>query len=233
LEIKDNFMKQDNLRVISAKDLGKLNMPDFCPRCFWLERHLGKSPSVFPGIFSTLDAITKRSAHRSFEQRNQAPDWLGMPELIDVVDGDICFKLPMKQGDWILVGKPDDIFKVKDNSYYMIDYKTAKFTGRQDELLPIYQVQLNAYAYLAEQYGFKPISKLFLVYCQPNENIKNDIDFELGFETFVLELEIDKDLLPNLLEEARQIVDQKELPQAHPKCKGICQWTEKAIPTFN
>lgn len=225
-------MKQDNLRNISAKDLGKLNMPDFCPRCFWLERHLGKSPSVFPGIFSSLDAITKRSAHRSFEQRNKAPDWLKIPDLIDLVEGDLCFKLPIKHGNWILIGKPDDIFKAKDNSYYMIDYKTAKFTDRQDELIPIYQVQLNAYAYLAEEYGFKPISKLFLVYCQPREDITDDLGFELEFDTFPLEIEIDRTLLPNLLEQAREIVSQKEMPQSYSKCKGICQWVEKASLRF-
>ena len=81
-------MKQNKLKVISAKDLGALSLPDFCPRCFWIERHMGKSPSIFPGIFSSLDAITKRSAHRSFLERGKAPDWLPIRDAVEVEEGD-------------------------------------------------------------------------------------------------------------------------------------------------
>jgi len=39
---------------ISAKNLGELAMPSFCPRCFWLKRRLSnKLPfQIFPGIFN-------------------------------------------------------------------------------------------------------------------------------------------------------------------------------------
>ena len=106
-------MKQSKLKVISAKDLGRLNMPDFCPRCFWIERHVDKPPGIFPGIFSTLDAITKRSTHRSFVERGEKPNWLEIEDLVEVEEGDTYFKLPVEQGDWILTGYPDDILESK------------------------------------------------------------------------------------------------------------------------
>ena len=226
-------MKQDKLKVISAKDLGRLNMPDFCPRCFWIERHIDKPPGIFPGIFSTLDAITKRSSHRSFLKRDKAPDWLNIDGLVEVEEGDIYFKLPVEQGDWILTGYPDDIFKTKDNSYHIVDYKTAKFTERQDELLSLYEVQLNCYAYLAEKYGYMPVTNLSLVYCQPNKDIDNDEDFKLGFEIHSMKVDLNIDIVPELLIKAREILNQERPPQSHPDCKGICQWVDKAFKKTN
>lgn len=218
-------MKHDKTKIISAKDLGQLAMPNFCPQCFWLQRHFGKPPSIFPGIFSTLDAITKRSTHASFSQTNLPPDWLKAPEAVDVVEGNTYFNLPVEQ-DWILVGQPDDIFKLKDNTYQIIDYKTARFTGQQDELLPMYEVQLNAYAYLAEKYGFQPVSKLALVYFQPEQDLDPET-FKLKFDTYQLEIELQADLIPSLLAQARQVVLAEKMPEGKADCKGICNWVKK------
>ena len=200
-------MKQDKTRVISAKDLGKLDMPDFCPRCFWMERHLGSSPSIFPGIFSTLDALTKRNVHGCFSENKTFPSWLSVPNAVEVEEGDIYFKLPIKDKGWILVGKPDDIFKLEDGTYHIVDYKTAKYTGRQDELFPMYKVQLNAYAYLAEKYGLEPVSKLSLIYCQPNEELDSYDNFKLSFSTYELNVPLDTGMILDLLTKAREIID--------------------------
>ena len=150
-------------------------------------------------------------------------------DLAEVEEGDIYFKLPVKQGDWILTGYPDDIFRTKSGSYHIVDYKTAKFTVRQDELYPLYEVQLNCYAYLAERYRYKPVTNLSLVYCQPNNDLENDEDFKLGFETHTLKVNLDLNIIPGLLLTAREILNQSEPPQAYEKCKGICQWVEKAF----
>ena len=222
-------MRQNYLRIISAKDLGKLNLPEFCPRCFWYERHIGKAPSIFPGIFSTIDAVTKRSVHRSFSERNKAPEWLPVSDIIEVIEDDIFFKLPVEYGNWVLIGKPDDIFKTKDNTYHIVDYKTAKFTGRQDELFPLYEVQLNTYAFLAEKYGFKPIRDLSLVYCHPNDDLDNDQNFKLSFEPYFIEVKIKTDIVPELLLKAREILNQLEPPSPKEKCKDICYYLDKIL----
>ena len=42
---------------ISAKNLGAVAMPGFCPRCFWIQMHAEGLPyQIFPGIFSSIDA---------------------------------------------------------------------------------------------------------------------------------------------------------------------------------
>jgi len=50
---------------ISAKNIGALALPDFCPRCFWLKlKARNRLPfQIFPGIFSSIDAYTKRVVH--------------------------------------------------------------------------------------------------------------------------------------------------------------------------
>lgn len=222
-------MKQNKLKIISAKDLGKLNLPDFCPRCFWIERHMDKPPALFPGIFSTLDAITKRSAHRSFAQRNTSPGWLPIADALEIEEGDTYFKLPVEYGEWVLVGKPDDIFRTKDGAYHIVDYKTAKFTAHQDELFPLYAVQLNCYAFLAQKYGLEPVTKLSLIYCQPNEDLDNDEEFRLSFKTYNLKVDLNLALVPALLIKAREIVSQTEPPLSRNNCKGLCRWVDKIL----
>jgi hypothetical protein len=41
--------------------VGDLKKEDFCPRCFWYERHFGPFPSIFPGIFNVIDKNLKNS----------------------------------------------------------------------------------------------------------------------------------------------------------------------------
>ena len=221
-------MKQNKLNIISAKDLGRLNLPDFCPRCFWIERHLDKPPAIFPGIFSTLDAVTKKSTHRSFAHNNTPPGWLPI-DAARVEQGNIYFKSQVEQGAWVLVGKPDDIFRTKDGSYHIVDYKTAKITQHQDELFPLYEIQLNCYAFLAQRYGLEPVTKLSLIYCEPNEELDNDDGFKLSFRTSSMDVGLNLENIFTLLVKAREIVDQPEPPFAEGNCKGLCQWVDKII----
>ncbi len=213
----------NKLKTISAKDLGKLAMPDFCPRCFWIERHIGKPPGIFPGIFSTLDAVTRRSVDTAFAKNGKLPDWLPVKDAAGVEPGDPLFKVPLKKLGWVLVGKPDNIFRLKNNTYHIVDYKTAKFTGRQDELFPMYEIQLNAYALLIEAYGLEPISKLSLVYCEPNDNLENPDDFRLRFSINSIKVKKNIKKVKDLLSVAREILD-GALPKPSDNCQGICGW---------
>ena len=222
-------MKQDKLKIISAKDLGKLNLPDFCPRCFWIERHLDKPPAVFPGIFSTIDAVTKRSTHRSFADRNIPPGWLPATDAVKVEEGNLYFKIEVEPGSWVLVGKPDDIFRSGDGSYHIVDYKTAKITRNQDELFPLYETQLNCYAFLAQRYGLEPVTRLSLIYCEPNEELDCDEDFKLSFKTCSVDVALNLEGIFTLLINARKILDQPKPPFARDNCKGLCQWVDKVI----
>jgi len=60
----------------------------------------------------------------------------------------------------MLTGAPDGIFIKPNDCYVIADYKNAKFTGTQDSLLPMYCVQLDAYALIGEQRGIRPFTDL-------------------------------------------------------------------------
>lgn len=219
--------KQDQTKIISGKDLGQLALDKFCPRCFWLERHNGKAPSIFPGIFNTLDRLTKRSVKRSFVERNKHPEWLPLRNIRKIVEISRISIPVTEYGDWVLTGDPDNVFELEDKSFHIVDYKTAKFTEKQDELLPMYEVQLNAYAFALEKQGMKPVSALSLIYCEPSEDLDSDQDFRLSFRTNLLDIDIKPEIIPILLQKARGILNNEIPPLPRFGCQGICSWVGK------
>lgn len=219
-------MKYDRTKIISGKDLGQLALKDFCPRCFWIERKLGKAPSIFPGIFSTIDSLTKKSVKRSYLERNCLPGWLPIKNAVRPIEFPRISVPMLEYGGWILTGDPDEVFEMDDGSYHIVDYKTAKFTNKQDDLLPMYRVQLNAYALALPVYDIKPITKLSLLYCEPKGELESDENFCLGFTTHSLKIDLQPEIIPELLLKARTILENNTPPPPPINCKGICSWLE-------
>jgi hypothetical protein len=165
---------------ISAKALGELALPTFCPRCFWLKRKMrNKLPfrQPLPGAFSTIDSITKQVVHGYFDAYGHLPPWLA--PLGDIVGYHepphwSRFNTVIEEHGVLLAGVADGIFERSDGSFIIVDYKTARFTPAQDALRPMYEVQLNAYALIAKRLGFAPVSGLFLVYMEPGCCLNSD-----------------------------------------------------------
>lgn len=199
---------------ISAKNLGRYAMPDFCERCEWIRLHAKKLPyQMFPGIFSTIDAYTKKIVHEWIDRKagsemlkkykvtgyQKAPHWSK-------------FKMETKYGI-IFSGAVDDIWTC-DGGIVIPDYKTAKFTENADKLLPIYKTQLNGYAKIAEATGLGKVFAIPLVYMEPQTeqefvdlNSLRDNDWNMTFEPKILDLELDIESIDPLLEKARVLYD--------------------------
>jgi len=228
---------------ISAKMLGELALPSFCPKCFWIKLHLGnRLPyQFFPGIFSHIDAYSKKITNRYYEYYHQAPQWfsefgpLGEPIKIPHYNR---FQIIDRETNIILTGVPDEMFLRPDGSYFIMDYKTAKYTGIQDELFPMYEVQLNAYAYIAERIGLKPVSGLGLVYYEPltdkpDENIApfvRDNGFSMHFAGKLLSVPLKTSNLKELLVRARTLYNLNTAPDGISGCPH-CQRLDKLIET--
>ena len=128
----------------------------------------------------------------------------------------------------MLTGAPDDIFLKDDGSFFIIDYKTAKFTKNQDDLLPLYQVQLNGYALIGEQVGFSPVTGLGLCYYEPQTQVNEktvkslviDDGFTMPFQAHLLEVGLDPQrvVLP-LLRQVREIGDRQVVPEGRDRCE--------------
>lgn len=217
--------------TISAKTLGAVAMPGFCPRCFWIEMHAQGFPfQIFPGIFSSIDSYGKRLVHGWFDRHHSAPPWLA--EL-----GDLKgyrhpphfskFRIEHRETNTVLRGTPDGILLKRDESHLIIDYKTAKFTAHQDELFPMYDAQLNAYAFIAEPYGFSPVSGLALVYTEPvtgntaaaKDTNLTEAGFVMEFSTHIVPVDLKPMKIPALLAKVREIFDLERPPKSRAGCQ--------------
>jgi hypothetical protein len=212
---------------ISAKNLGHLALPDACPRCFWIQTHCKLPYQIFPGIFSSIDSYTKKVIHLHLARTGRLPSWLAG-------FGDIGRPIPVphhskfvvehRETGVVLNGMPDEM-TLTNAGLWILDYKTAKFTGTQDALLPVYRVQLNGYALIAETIFQRPVVGLGLVYFEPvtdidsAEGLVNADGFSMDFRAKLLPLERDRELVPSLLAEAKAIHDLPEPPAGREGCK--------------
>jgi hypothetical protein len=226
----------DQVRI-SAKNLGTVAMPNSCPRCLWVKLRLrDKLPfQTFPGIFNAIDAYTKRSVHRLFDTRGGPPDWL--VELGDVVSYEepphfTKFQIVDEDYNILLTGTPDGVFVRSDKSHVIVDYKTARFTGTQDRLFPMYQTQLNAYALIGERRGLAPVTGLALIYMEPvtadsaTADVRNrrTDGFALAFSAKVVTVPIDQALVRAHLAKTRQVYELAYPPPVSPGCTD-CELT--------
>ena len=227
----------DQLRI-SAKNLGALSLDGFCPRCFWLKMHCRELPyQIFPGIFSSIDSYTKKVTNIHYEKTSRIPSWLEpLGDIVRPVKAPSLstFYIVDPETNLKLTGVPDEVFQLKDGSYFIADYKTAKYTGNQDKLLPMYETQLNGYAFIGERTGLKPVTGLGLVYYEPQtdlvvkglDSILLSDGFMLPFVGKLLPIELRPDItIPPLLKKVRQICD---LPKA-PEGTNGCEDCEKVI----
>jgi hypothetical protein len=232
LEIYMGKHLTDDILRISAKNLGELALSDFCPRCFWLrlkvENHLPFQ--IFPGIFSSIDAYTKRVVHSWMDANRGAPFGLdALGEVTGYIDPPHWSHFSMKVSKYniLLTGAPDGILRFSDGTIAIIDYKTAKYTAKQDSLMPMYEVQLNGYAAIAEHQGLGHVSKLALVYSEPvtdedtaaRPEILLDDGFFMPFSVHVHPVVLDLGMLDPLYRQARKIHDLSQPPKATPGCQ--------------
>ncbi|NLX22933.1 MAG: hypothetical protein GXY55_14870 [Phycisphaerae bacterium] len=218
---------------LSSKSLGELALERFCPRCFWLKlKARGKLPyQIIPGIFSTIDAYTKRVIRCHFERLQQVPAWLCRDDLQSVplpVPHYSKFAVVHKPTGIMLTGTPDLILQRQDGAIAILDYKTSRWTEHQARIIPLYRVQLNGYAYVAQHNGYSPVSKIALVYLEPQTNVTAENVTEhlladglgMAFRARLVELRLDPEgLVVPLLERVRQLADLQMAPEGADGCE--------------
>lgn len=221
---------------ISAKNIGALKMPDACPRCLWIKAHVGNNLpfQIFPGIFSTIDKYSKRVTNNYYDKHRQIPGWfeafgdLGAPIR---VKGGKNFSYLDEASNVLLTGVPDEVFRDKNGDLFIADYKTARFTENADALLPIYEIQLNGYAVIAEAVGLGKVTGLGLLYYEPREADDCDVDtlikpkgFDMTFEAKILPMELTPEEIRPLMMQFRELHD-GPIPAGRTDCKD-CKYIE-------
>ncbi len=233
--------ENERLKYIGVKDLGNLAKEDFCPRCFWYERHFGPFPGVFPGIFNVIDNNLKNSAWVRWKRERKLPAWLKIDNVKRILTVDSIGKVEKrhrqkylvahhKKSGFILRGAPDLILELRDSTLHLVDFKTARFKAGGDQFFPVYEAQLNGYALLVTKI---PVSKLSLVYFNPTNEISLEMltenNFKLDFEPKIVPVEIKRRLVTELLMRAREILSLKIPPPAKKNCQGTCFYIDKIL----
>lgn len=224
---------------ISAKNLGYTALESFCPRCYWLKLHTGHNLpwQSFPGIFSSIDAFTKKSIHHIIDSSNEResrqvksngsyfeyPEWL---KQIGDISGYETIKHWSKslfrdeKSGITLSGVPDDIFVRRDGSKATIDWKTAKYSKNQDVLMPMYEIQINVYDI---QTNYK--SDLYLIYMEPLTEQSDacnsiiDCGFCMNFNATVVPVKRDRSIVREALSKTRDIFEMQTAPPSKDGCK--------------
>jgi hypothetical protein len=177
---------------INARDLGQVLLDNFCERCFWFTRKFPLSQnhpfaSPMPGIVSQADTYIKRVVNTHLQRTGSLPSWLidalknSFPDLdfrsVRFVNT-VGWQFSLFEARCVLAGEADAIWEFPDEGWFIADYKMASITQTQKRLLPLYQAQLNAYAYLAQQLQKKAVIGLALIYFEPEHNVQavNDLD---------------------------------------------------------
>jgi hypothetical protein len=233
-------MTMEQIRI-SGKNLGALALESFCPRCFWLKMHCKELPyQIFPGIFSSIDSYTKKVTHIHYEECSAIPGWLRQfGDLVKPVKTPTHYSFYVVDTDTNirLTGVPDEIFQMKDGSFFIADYKTAKYTGTQDKLLPMYKIQLNAYGYIGNKTDYHPVTGIGLVYYEPQtelseeslDSVLTEDGFKLAFQGKLLPLELAPEkMIPPLLRKVREIYDRPRVPEGAIGCED-CERLDKLI----
>ena len=137
------------------------------------------------------------------------------------------FRLVDLETGIVLTGVPDLMLGLPINGLAILDLKTARYSDHQDELLPMYEVQLNGYALIAESLGMGHVEALGLIYCEPPTNDDDgnldacvgDHGFKMPFRATAVPVGLDRTLIPPLLERAKGILGMEKPPQAREGCK--------------
>ena len=217
---------------ISAKNLGALALPDFCPRCFWLQAKMGfKLPfQIFPGIFSSIDSYSKTVTHLHRHHSGHLPAWMEQTGIMgEPVEGlhHSRFQSIETEYGMLLTGVPDEIIR-NGVELAILDYKTARHTEGQDALLPVYRVQLNCYSRIAERLGMGQVRRLALLYYEPKTDITigdlaglmDEGGFAMRFNPQVVPIPLEPEIVPPLLAMARRLYDLPGPPSGSDGCKN-------------
>ena len=197
--------------------------------------------SRFPGVFNTIDKFTKESVHRPFDAEGRLPAWFPDIGAVEAYlrDGSRLsywnFRTLDPESGVTLTGVPDDVFRMRDGSYHIVDYKTAHLTVTQDEFFDAYEVQLNAYAYIAERIGIAPVSGLSLIYLDPDAETVTPADGRpaLRFEAKLKTVELRPgSLIPPLLATARSVHELRKAPAAAPDCED-CRRLDEIVRSLS
>lgn len=175
-----------------------------CHKCFWLQCNHGinRPRGVFPSLPGGMDRILKNwyDSHREKgilpqEVKNAISGITGLKLYADKARLDRMRNwrqgLSCTIGSMDLKGAIDELLVDDDIVHYPLDYKTRGSAPKDGQSEIYYGNQLNCYALMLRETGFKVGNRGFLAYYFPQIiNLSNSLGTEVVFNCQVVELEV-------------------------------------------
>lgn len=220
-------MATQQLHRLSASSLAVLLE---CPRCFWLQVHenLRRPSGPFPSLPSGVDGVLKTYFDQYRKKGKLPPD---VEKLLpgtpfprqDVLDTWRNNRLGIrtKRPDLgiELTGALDDLLQ-EGAMVTPLDFKTRGYPLK-DDTHKYYQHQLDLYAYLLEQNGYRTSGRGFLLFLWPEEVRDGGL---MKFRMEAVEMFTSTQRAENLLTRAAQLL-KEPMPERHAAC-AFCQFVD-------
>lgn len=202
-----------------------------CPRCFYIEMVYGARQN-FPSftLNNAVDNLLKNEFDHYRERNEPHPimleygidavpyqhfcldNWRNFRRGISFIDQRNAFKV---------YGAIDDIWKHRDGSLIVADYKatsTTKPINLNDKYKIAYRRQLDIYAWLFEQNGFRVHNKGYFIYCNADANLPK-FNSVLNFNVQVLYHDINTSWVSGVLDDIKRALDSPVAPVHSDDCE--------------
>ena len=210
-----------------------------CPRCFYLDRRLGiGQPPGFPfSLNSAVDKLLKKEfdfyrekgeAHPLMKAKgiNAVPfKHERMDEWRDALKRGVQFH--HKATNLLITGGVDDVWVTPNGELIIVDYKA---TSKTDEVNIDadwqigYRRQMDIYAWLFKQNGFKVFHTGYFVYCNGRSD-RPRFDQKLEFDISLLPYTIDDSWVEAAIHQAKVCLASGEIPAAGDDC-DYCKYVQ-------
>ncbi len=171
-----------------------------------------------------LDKIVKTEVQEKYTKRGEKPPWLRH------IAGRIVSmqkKLEYTESGLTLVGVLDGLMRVEETGeYVIIDYKVSSMRRNEESMQRRLQQQMDAYAYLCEQNGLKPVRKAILVFFSPSigEGCEHRADLMIfPFQVHLRTLSVSTKSAEEQLKRVWEVVMRHSEPARNPTC-AWCSW---------
>lgn len=123
-------------------------------------------------VFRQFEDFVQRSIREVMQQTGQLPSWLvnalqtALPSMPKVQKVQIQQTWSVQVGDAELTGRADILCHLTDGTWLIADFKLSQPSTK---FVPLYETQLNAYAFLARRKQNLQVSSLALIYFEFDE----------------------------------------------------------------
>ena len=224
-----------------------------CPRCFYLDRIRGLKPPGTPGW--TLNETTDFLLKKEFDEcrKKQIPHRLfskyGLNDVVPFRHKDIDkwrnslnagLQVQYKNSNIILTGGIDDVWiDLNSQELIVVDYKSQAKTGYveqkdylEDPYHHGYKIQMDFYAYLLIQMGFKVKDTSYFLVCNANRT-KNGFYGQMEFDEYLIPYKWNVNWIDKKVDEMIYLMNQHEIPQPNLSCNNCAYSNQYSLSVKN